>query len=117
MHHSVTLEVEYLGWADLGLACSTNLLGQERPTSRGELPKSASTQPRYSTIRVTLYDNNRRDYSPFQRRRRERESGETINGSILNPWLPLPHRRLLCGLFISSQEERESAQALIIITV
>ena len=35
----------YNGLVDLDLACSTT----------GELPKSKSTQPRYSTTRVSLY--------------------------------------------------------------
>ena len=56
--YRVTLVVEYLGWVDLNLECSTILLGQYVTTvaanQPGELSKSKSTQPRYLTTRVTL---------------------------------------------------------------
>ena len=56
--YRVTLVVEYLGWFDLVLECSTILLGQLIATvaahQPGELPKSKSTKTRYSATRVNL---------------------------------------------------------------
>ena len=61
--YRVTLVVEYLGWVDLDLGCSTILLGQYVATvaahQPGELPKSKSTnlgiQPPKSPCIASLY--------------------------------------------------------------
>ena len=56
--YRVTLVVEYLGWVDLDLGSSIGwwaaTVGTYCPSRMVEYPKSKSTQPRYSTTRVTL---------------------------------------------------------------
>ena len=55
----VTQVVEYLGWVDLDLGSSPGwwaaTVATFCPGRMVEHPKSKSTQPRYSTTRVTLY--------------------------------------------------------------
>ena len=57
--YRVTLVVEYLSWADLDLGCSpgwwATIVATYCPSRVAEHAKSKSTQPRYSTTRVTLY--------------------------------------------------------------
>ena len=57
--YRVTLVVEYLGWVDLDLRSSpgwwADIVATLCPSRVVEHAKSRSTQPRYSTTRVTLY--------------------------------------------------------------
>ena len=59
INHRVTLVVEYLGWVDLNLGSSLDwwaaIVATPCPSRLVANAKSKSTQPRYSTARVTLY--------------------------------------------------------------